>query len=122
MDIVAEHDIAQAVSDAVAAEQVIDLHTHLFPPSHGALMLWGCDALLTYHYLLAEYFISALNPPSPESFYRFARARVLALLSDALAACLCARKQIWFGTSSSFETRRSARRAGACSRVSQHLA
>ena len=75
MDIVAEHDIAQAVSDAVANEQVVDLHTHLFPPSHGALMLWGCDALLTYHYLIAEYFISALHPPSPEVFYRFVRAR-----------------------------------------------
>jgi hypothetical protein len=30
--------------------QVIDVHTHLFPPSHGDLMLWGIDALLTYHY------------------------------------------------------------------------
>ena len=70
MDIIEERDIAQAVRDAVAQEQVIDLHTHLFPPSHGRLMLWGCDALLTYHYLVAEYFISALEPPSPDAFYR----------------------------------------------------
>jgi hypothetical protein len=70
MEAVAECDIALAVTEAVAREQVIDLHTHLFPPSHGALMLWGCDALLTYHYLVAEYFISALDPPSPDAFYR----------------------------------------------------
>ena len=37
----------------------MDLHTHLFPPSHGALMLWGVDELLTYHYLIAEYFQTA---------------------------------------------------------------
>jgi hypothetical protein len=72
MDAIAECDIPQAVAEAVANEQVIDLHTHLFPPSHGRLMLWGCDALLTYHYLVAEYFISALDPPSPEVFYRSA--------------------------------------------------
>jgi hypothetical protein len=70
MDSLADCEIAKAVADAVANEQVIDLHTHLFPPSHGQLMLWGCDALLTYHYLVAEYFIAALDPPSPETFYR----------------------------------------------------
>ena len=70
MSSIEERDIAQAVSEAVANEKVIDLHTHLFPPSHGRLMLWGCDALLTYHYLVADYFISALNPPSPDEFYR----------------------------------------------------
>jgi hypothetical protein len=25
--------------------EVVDLHTHLFPPTHGALMLWGIDDL-----------------------------------------------------------------------------
>lgn len=39
--------------------QVVDLHTHLFPPSHGRLMLWGIDELLTYHYLIAEFFQTA---------------------------------------------------------------
>jgi hypothetical protein len=39
--------------------EVVDLHTHLFPPSHGQLMLWGIDELLTYHYLIAEYFQTA---------------------------------------------------------------
>ena len=34
--------------------EVIDLHTHLFPPSHGDLMLY-IDELLTYHYLVSEF-------------------------------------------------------------------
>jgi hypothetical protein len=48
---------------------VIDLHTHLLPPSHGALCLWGIDELLTYHYLVAEYFMTAPASISPEVFY-----------------------------------------------------
>ena len=32
----------------VAGAQAIDLHTHLLPPTHGALCLWGIDELLTY--------------------------------------------------------------------------
>ena len=34
---------------------VLDMHTHLFDPAFGQLNLFGIDALLTYHYLVAEY-------------------------------------------------------------------
>jgi hypothetical protein len=47
-------DIPAWVDDAVAAAPVYDLHTHLFPPAFGRLMLWGIDELLTYHYLIGE--------------------------------------------------------------------
>ena len=33
---------------------IFDLHTHLYPPAFGPLMLWGIDELLTYHYLIGE--------------------------------------------------------------------
>jgi hypothetical protein len=36
--------------------EVFDPHTHLYDPAFGGLMLWGIDELLTYHYLIAEYF------------------------------------------------------------------
>ena len=36
------------VTAEVESVQVIDLHTHLLPPSHGPLCLWGIDELLTY--------------------------------------------------------------------------
>lgn len=38
----------------VARTPVFDLHTHLYSPCFGSLLLAGVDDLLTYHYLLAE--------------------------------------------------------------------
>ena len=49
-----DSDIAAWVDDAVASTPVYDLHTHLYPPAFGPLMLWGVDELLTYHYLIGE--------------------------------------------------------------------
>ena len=49
------HDpIARWVDEAVRDTPVYDLHTHLYPPAFGPLMLWGIDELLTYHYLIGE--------------------------------------------------------------------
>lgn len=61
--------IPAAVADALAAQPIVDLHTHLYPPGFGTpvanatgrtdpagLMLWGIDELITYHYLVAEVF------------------------------------------------------------------
>ena len=36
--------VSQWVDLAVASTPVYDLHTHLYPPSFGSLMLWGIDA------------------------------------------------------------------------------
>lgn len=52
-------EIADFVQESILSVRVIDVHTHLFPPTHGTLMLWGIDELLTYHYLVAEYFMTA---------------------------------------------------------------
>jgi hypothetical protein len=49
-------DVVQAVVQQV---KVVDVHTHLFPPSHQPLYSSGIDALLTYHYLVAEFFVTA---------------------------------------------------------------
>jgi hypothetical protein len=40
--------IWSVVVSEVASTEVIDLHTHLLPPSHGSLCCWGFDELLTY--------------------------------------------------------------------------
>ena len=45
-----------AVSDTVQSQRIYDIHTHLFSPPFGELLLWGIDELLTYHYLIAELF------------------------------------------------------------------
>ena len=52
--------IEQHVKKAVWSQPVSDLHTHSYPPAFGAspapdaLLLWGIDELVTYHYLIAE--------------------------------------------------------------------
>ncbi|ETW04070.1 hypothetical protein H310_04447 [Aphanomyces invadans] len=68
-----EAAIIQHVAYAVENAWVVDVHTHLFPPSHESLMLWGIDALLTYHYLVAEYLMTA--PVMPEMFMTWSTAR-----------------------------------------------
>jgi hypothetical protein len=47
---------AAQVEEIVASTPVYDIHTHLYEPVFGELLLWGIDELLTYHYLVAETF------------------------------------------------------------------
>ncbi len=42
------------ISRALAGVKITDIHTHLYSPEFGGLMLWGIDEVLTYHYLVAE--------------------------------------------------------------------
>jgi hypothetical protein len=44
----------QTVTQIVEKTPVFDIHTHLYDPAFGNLLLWGIDDLLTYHYLVAE--------------------------------------------------------------------
>ncbi|GMV98717.1 MAG: glucuronate isomerase [Phycisphaerae bacterium] len=55
-------ELRRVVGRIVAETPVLDMHTHLFPPAFGPLMLWGIDELLTYHYLVAEVFRVAPLP------------------------------------------------------------
>ena len=57
--------IAAAVAREVEAVEAVDVHTHLLPPNHGALLLTGVDALFTYHYLVAELFTRLPTAPPP---------------------------------------------------------
>ena len=80
-------DIAAAVRSAVESQPVIDMHTHLYPPSFGTpmggksgksdgngLLLWGIDELLTYHYLVAEVYRVVTPDKLPyEQFWRMSK-------------------------------------------------
>ncbi|HYR57048.1 MAG TPA: glucuronate isomerase, partial [Chthoniobacteraceae bacterium] len=48
--------IRETVCDVVERTPVYDIHTHLYDPAFGELLLWGIDELLVYHYLIAEGF------------------------------------------------------------------
>ena len=47
---------AGIVADVVERTPIYDIHTHLYDPAFGELLLWGIDELLVYHYLIAEGF------------------------------------------------------------------
>src|SRR5690554_3911861 len=47
-------ELRKIVDKAVNSVKVIDVHTHLFTPDFGPMLLWGFDELVTYHYLIAE--------------------------------------------------------------------
>lgn len=49
-----EFSISEAVNKAFKNHAIVDIHTHLYPASMGAMYLAGPDELLTYHYLKAE--------------------------------------------------------------------
>jgi hypothetical protein len=51
-----QNKLGQVVAEAVRRAPVHDIHTHLYDPAFGELLLWGLDELLTYHYLIAESF------------------------------------------------------------------
>lgn len=57
----------EVLEDIAAETPVTDLHTHLYAPAFGDLLLWGVDELLTYHYLIAEA-VRATRIPA-EKFY-----------------------------------------------------
>jgi len=56
MPITNARDLRAAVDAAIAQVPITDIHTHIYAPGFGDLLLWGIDELLTYHYLLAEVF------------------------------------------------------------------
>jgi hypothetical protein len=46
--------ITQWVDQAIDQTPVLDVHTHLYPPSFGAFNLWGVDDHFTNHTLIAD--------------------------------------------------------------------
>jgi hypothetical protein len=74
--------LAARVEAIVAATPVGDIHTHLYDPAFGPLLLWGIDELLSYHYLVAEVF-RYLDLPC-EKFWTLSRERQAELIWDTL--------------------------------------
>ncbi|WP_425414600.1 glucuronate isomerase [Paenibacillus harenae] len=55
-NVISGADLRQTVNRLVQTAPVTDMHTHLYAPEFGELLLWGVDELLTYHYLISESF------------------------------------------------------------------
>ncbi len=48
--------LRKALKSELDSVETTDVHTHLYPASFDGMLLWGIDEVLTYHYLIAEYF------------------------------------------------------------------
>lgn len=48
--------LAAQIDNLVTCTPAYDIHTHLYAPVFGDLLLWGIDDLLVYHYLISEAF------------------------------------------------------------------
>ncbi len=60
-------EIGTTVEKIVDRTSIIDIHTHIYSPAFGGLLLWGIDELITYHYLVAESFRQ--KPMAYDSFW-----------------------------------------------------
>ncbi len=49
-------EIEAVVRRSLEQAEIIDIHTHLYAPQFGSLLLWGIDEMLTFHYIVAEFF------------------------------------------------------------------
>ncbi|MBA4150504.1 MAG: glucuronate isomerase [Verrucomicrobia bacterium] len=70
------------VERTVATVRVTDIHTHLYDPAFGDLLLWGIDDLLVYHYLVAEAFRH--TDISYDKFWSLSKTQQADLIWDAL--------------------------------------
>lgn len=75
-------NLAEVIARELAAAKITDIHTHLFPSQFGQLCLWGIDELLTYHYLVAEFF--RWNRMSCDEFFRLSKQSQAELIWEEL--------------------------------------
>ncbi len=76
--------IETAVRRALDTSPIIDIHTHVYPPQFGELLLWGIDELLTYHYLVAEFFRVAGDEIDYDRFWSMPKSEQADLIWEHL--------------------------------------
>lgn len=120
--------LAQRVNDAVGKARVLDIHTHLFAPQFREQNLWGIDELLTYHYLIAEFF--RFSDMGYEEFWAKTKPQQADLIWDALfvkntplseATCGVVGALTAFGLDPAAKNLREARKFFAAQSVDTHI-
>jgi hypothetical protein len=66
-------DLRGLIDRAMSRAAITDIHTHLYAPCFGDMLAWGVDELLTYHYLIAEFFRNTDLPY--ETFWRMTKGQ-----------------------------------------------
>ncbi len=76
--------VEAAVRNALDTADIFDIHTHLFAPEFGPLMLWGIDELLTFHYIVAEFFRAAGDEIDHDRFWALSKSEQADLIWEHL--------------------------------------
>lgn len=76
------YELKRFVDSAVREVRVTDIHTHLYSAQFDDMLLWGIDDLLTYHYLVAEFFRYTSMPY--EDFWALAKQEQADLIWQTL--------------------------------------
>ena len=74
--------LAGKINKIASDTKILDIHTHLYDPAFGELLLWGIDDLLVYHYLIAESFRYFDSPY--EKFWAMSKSEQASRIWDAL--------------------------------------
>jgi len=74
--------LARTIGKIVESTPVDDIHTHLYHPAFGPLLLWGIDDLLVYHYLIAETFRFTTMPY--ETFWKMGKTEQAEMIWEEL--------------------------------------
>jgi len=74
--------LTAAVNAAIRKQKITDMHTHLYSPNFGELLLWGVDELLTYHYLVAE--VMRWSDIPVEDFWKLSKQEQASLIWQKL--------------------------------------
>ncbi|TDQ42929.1 glucuronate isomerase [Aureibacillus halotolerans] len=82
MTIQSKDQLETVVHEAIQKQPVTDMHTHLYSPNFGDILLWDIDELLTYHYLVAE--VMRWTDITPEAFWELSKREQADLIWDEL--------------------------------------
>lgn len=80
--VINQTNLPDVIAQELSRVKITDIHTHLFPAEFGELSLWGIDELLTYHYLVAEFFRFSSMPY--DEFFALDRAAQADLIWQTL--------------------------------------
>ena len=83
-DLANRTNIEGVVRSALERADITDIHTHLYAPEFGGLLLWGIDEMLTFHYIVAEFFRVAGHEIDYDRFWSLSKAQQADLIWDRL--------------------------------------
>lgn len=76
------HQLKLVIDKELSSVKVTDVHTHLFPAQFGQMLLYGIDEVLTYHYLIAEFF--RYSSMEYDEFFKLPKAKQADLVWQTL--------------------------------------